>query len=210
MDQPATGQTSMLRLSMNDLDWMTAVLTAAFLTQPPATHLFLGHARRRQTEYFMRCSCAYALLFGECHADPDRRGVALWLLPGQTAMTLSRMRKAGMLAAPWQMGLGGFSRFMAFAGHTDKLHQAAAPMPHYYLFALGVHPSAQGSGVGGRLVRGMLERVDRERMPVYLETQEARNVALYRRLGFEVAVEGGFPRLAGLHNWGMLRRAGAG
>ena len=199
-----------VRLGMGDLEWMTELLTEAFLTEAPATHLFLGPKRRLQTRYFMRCSCAFALLFGECYSTADKQGVALWLLPGKTAMSLGKMHKAGMLAAPFHMGLSAFSRFMAFAAHTDKLHKAAAPMPHYYLFALGVSPSAQGKGVGGLLVRRMLERTDRENLPTYLETQCARNIELYRRLGFNVAAEEPFPKLAGLKNWGMLRSAAVG
>jgi ribosomal protein S18 acetylase RimI-like enzyme len=202
-----TTEPKILRLGMDDLEWMTELLTEAFLAEAPATHLFLGPKRRFQTSYFMRCSCAYALLFGECYATTDKQGVALWLLPGKTAMSLGKMHKAGMLAAPFRMGLSAFSRFMGFAAHTDKLHKAAAPMPHYYLFAVGVLPSAQGKGVGGLLVRSMLERTDREKLPTYLETQSCRNVELYKRLGFNVAAEEPFPKIEGLNNWGMLRAA---
>lgn len=201
-----TGAT-MTRLGMNDIDWATDLLTEAFLDEPPSTHLFRGPRRRAQVSYFMRCSCAYALLFGECYATPDREGVALWLLPGKTAMTFGRMYRAGMLSAPLRLGLSAFGRFMDFAGLTDKLHKKSAPMPHYYLFALGVSPAAQGKGVGGLLLASMLSRIDRERMPAYLETQKEQNVGLYRKFGFEVAAEGAFPKLEGLCNWGMLRKA---
>lgn len=198
---------AIVRLGMEDLDWAAGLLTDAFLEEPPTTHLFTGPSRRAHVDYFMRCSCRYALLFGECYGTDDRQGVALWLLPGQTAMTPGRMYKAGMLSAPWRMGLGAFRRFMAFAGHTDALHRTAAPMPHYYLFALGVAPSAQGQGVGRRLVDSMLQRVDAESMPAYLETQSPRNLALYQRAGFACAVEAPFPKLDGLNNWGMVRPA---
>lgn len=197
----------MIRLGIDDIGWATELLTDAFLNEPPVPQLFGGPRRREQAGYFMRCSCAYALLFGECYTDPGRRGVALWLLPGRTAMTPRRMYRAGMLSAPFRLGPGAFTRFMGFAGHTDKLHKRAAPMPHYYLFALGVSPSAQGRGVGGLLLRGMLGRVDAERMPAYLETQKADNVGLYRRHGFEVAAEEPFPKLGGLKNWSMFRGA---
>lgn len=200
-------ETVMLRLGMGDIDWATELLTEAFLNEPPATHLFQGARRRSHTDYFMRCSCAYALLFGECYTTPAREGVALWLLPGMTTMTLGRMYKAGMLTAPFRLGFSAFTRFMDFAGHTEKLHKLSAPMPHYYLFALGVSPSAQGKGIGGQLVKGMLARIDEERMPTYLETQKEKNVELYRRFGFEVAAQGAFPKLEGLSNWGMLRKA---
>jgi len=199
-----------IRLGMNDLEWMTELLTEAFLTEAPTTHLFIGPKRALQTRYFMRCSCAYALLFGECHSTADRQGVALWLLPGKTSMSLGKMHKAGMLSAPFRMGLSAFSRFANFAGHTDRLHKAAAPGHHYYLFALGVLPSSQGKGIGGQLVRGMLERADREGLPTYLETQSPQNVGFYQKLGFRVAVEEPFPKLEGLHNWGMLRCGPAG
>lgn len=204
-----TSKTTMVRLGLDDLEWVTELLTDTFLDEPPATHLFQGPKRKAQTSYFMRCSCAYALLFGECYTTPEKQGVALWLLPGGTAMTLGRMQRAGMLSAPFRMGLNAFGRFMDFAGHTDKLHKVAAPMPHYYLFALGVHPSAQSKGVGGLLTRGMLERIDQDKVPTYLETQNQRNLGFYRRLGFDVIVEGAFPKLNGLSNWGMLRKAAA-
>ena len=87
-----------------------------------------------------------------------------------------------------------------------RLHRAAAAEPHYYLFALGVHPDARGEGIGRQLTRGMFERADREGRPVYLETQDARNVRLYESLGFEVVVEEAFPKLDGLVNRGMVRR----
>lgn len=201
---------AVIRLGADDLDWATGVLTEAFLDEPPSTHLFKGPRRRAQVGYFMRCSCAYALLFGECYTTPGREGVALWLKPGETAMTLGRMYRAGMLSAPLRLGPAALGRFMAFASHTDKMHKRAAPAPHYYLFALGVGPGAQGRGVGGRLLRGMLGRVDAERAPAYLETQKEANVGLYRKFGFEVVADEPFPGLKGLRNWAMPRRAAAG
>ena len=199
----------MVRLGMGDIDWAADLLTEAFLDEPPVTRLFRAPRRRAQTNYFMRCGCAYALMFGECYTTPAREGVALWLLPGQTAMTFGGMYRAGMLSAPFRLGLSAFARFINFASRTDKLHRRAAPMPHYYLFTLGVSPTAQGKGVGGLLLEGMLARIDGERMPAYLETQKEQNVGLYRKFGFEVAAQGAFPKLAGLSNWGMFRKPAA-
>ncbi len=197
--------TKIIRLGKNDIQWAASLLVEAFRDEPPLANMFRGPRRDKQVNYFIRCTCAYALLFGECYATPERDGVALWLLPGQTKMTLGRMYRAGMLSAPLRMGLGAFGRFMGFTQHTDEIHKRSAPMPHYYLFMLGVSPAAQGQGVGGRLLADMLARVDLEGMPAYLETQNERNVGLYQRFGFEVAVEEPFPKLKGLRNWGMLR-----
>ena len=89
------------------------------------------------------------------------------------------------------------------------MHARAVAGPHYYLFALGVLPGEQGKGAGRGLLEPMLERVDTERMPAYLETQCARNVPLYERLGFDVHAQDAFPGLDGLRNWAMARPAAA-
>lgn len=200
--------TEMIRLGMNDIEWATDLLVETFLNEPPLIQMFRGPRREKQVRYFLRCTCAYTLLFGECYTTPERKGVALWLIPGNTEMTLGRMYRAGMLTAPFRLGLRAFRRFTGFASLTDDLHKKSAPMPHYYLFMLGVSPAAQGKGVGGRLLDGMLKRMDREQIPAYLETQNKRSVKFYQRLGFEVAAEEPFPKLDGLRNWGMLREGG--
>lgn len=197
----------MTPLTLDDLEWATALLSDAFLDRPPATHLFQGPDRASQTRYFMRCSCLYALLFGEAYTDAARSGVALWLPPGSTSMTPARMYRAGMLSAPFRLGIGAFARFMAFARHANAMHARALSTGHYHLFALGVSPQAQGRGVGRALALKMLERIDAERRIAYLETQSEPNVALYRSLGFEVAATAPFPRLGGLCNWAMVRPA---
>ena len=199
-----------VRLNLVDLDWMTELLTAAFLTEAPTTHLFVGPRRRTHVSYFMRSTCAYGLHFGECYASADKKAVAVWLLPGQTNLLLGRMYTAGMLSAPFRLGLSTFARFMKFTSHAENHHKAVAPQPHYYLFALGVHPEAQGRGLGSLLTNDMLRRADREGTPTYLETQNPRNVELYKKLGFVVGASGPFSGLDGLTNWGMLRPAPVG
>ncbi|WP_375204271.1 GNAT family N-acetyltransferase [Hyphococcus sp.] len=58
--------------------------------------------------------------------------------------------------------------------------------PHYYLFAVGVRNSAQGNGLGGRLIREGLKRAEKDGAPAYLENSNPKNTPLYERLGFEV------------------------
>lgn len=62
-------------------------------------------------------------------------------------------------------------------------------VPHWYLMALGVDPAHQGEGFGSVLVRAGTRRADRDRVPIYLETEAGRNVAFYERLGFVVIDE---------------------
>jgi hypothetical protein len=98
------------RMTSTDLPWATAVLVGAFTGHPPGLQLFRETNAATKLDYFMRCTCKYALMFGECHASADKAGVALWLLPGATQMTPWRMFRAGMFAAPFHLGRATSSR----------------------------------------------------------------------------------------------------
>ena len=65
----------------------------------------------------------------------------------------------------------------------DKVHPKE---PHWYLLLLGADPLMQGRGIGGQLMRPVLDCCDREGLPAYLETQKESNLAFYERYGFAV------------------------
>ena len=207
LDAEVRSAARMSRLNTTDLDWAADFLAHVFSGGPPITKLFSPPNVAQQLHYFMRCNCALALNIGECYATQARDGIALWLPPARTSMTLADMWRAGMLWAPMKYGLAGTAKVMVFAYHIDAMHKRCAPMPHYYLFLTGVDPAQQRQGVCTALLGDMLARIDVERMPVYLETQSAGNVDIYEKLGFEVVEKRPFPTMANVFNWGMLRQS---
>ncbi len=110
-----------------------------------------------------------------------------------------------MLALPWYFGIGGFRKLTLYGDLASMLHHDHAPMPHYYLAAIGVVPRRQGQGLGSALMRPMLERADQQKVHCWLDTHKDENVRLYERHGFEVARKidpPGHP----VPVWGMLRK----
>lgn len=99
-------------------------------------------------------------------------------------------------------GFGRLARLMALRADMDKHHPTSPP--HAYLWFLGVTRAAQGHGVGSRLLAVATQRLDGARQPAYLETQTERNLALYRRHGFEVISEHK-PRADAPTLWSMWR-----
>lgn len=74
---------------------------------------------------------------------------------------------------------------------TQPLHHNAVSGKHWYLALVGVDPKYQGQGLGGKLVRSLSAQADADSVPCYLETTGLRNVAIYKKCGYEVAGEVG-------------------
>lgn len=75
----------------------------------------------------------------------------------------------------------------------------------WYLYDLAVRPQYQGKGGASRLLRPMLAYFDRIGANCYLETHDAKNVAMYEHFGFAI-VE--FPTLphSELRHYAMQRK----
>lgn len=77
----------------------------------------------------------------------------------------------------------------------------------WYLGVVGVRPEQHGQGLGGAVIRAVLDGPIAVGAPAYLVTGTERNLAIYRRLGFDVIAETDLR--AGPHLWGMWRPASA-
>ena len=84
------------------------------------------------------------------------------------------------------------------------MHNEVISSPHWYFFILGVDPDYQGKGFASRLIKPMLARIDKEQSSCYLDTNNEKNVDLYRYFGFKVIKKYQFPD-SNVVNWSMLR-----
>jgi ribosomal protein S18 acetylase RimI-like enzyme len=127
--------------------------------------------------------------FGSARIDRPFSGgaAAVWMPPEATGpiSLLDELRVAPAILRA--TGLARVPRILALQSAIDAHHPKSPP--YAYLWFLGVRPEAQGMGVGSRLLRVATRRLDEAGLPAYLETQTRRNVALYRRHGFEVTAE---------------------
>jgi len=125
-------------------------------------------------------------------------GAALWFPPGKFEVPLGRMLRAGYWRMPLDLGFRWMLR--AWGIFREGVNHQAALMrrePYWVLDVLGVDPSRQGSGVGGRLIATGLELADREGVASFVVTHKKSNVGFYERFGFvlvdECPVSGGGP-----------------
>ena len=165
------------------------VLAGAFEADVMYAHLFRDRAEaHRVLRRLFGGVIAYTRAFGEVWTTPEAEGLACWVAPGKTKLTLWRALRTRFALQRAVVGFGREARvrFLAGEAHVDRLHRQLMPDPHWYLWALGVAPEMQGQGIGGALLTPTLERADAEGMACYLETQTEENVGFYERRGFDV------------------------
>jgi ribosomal protein S18 acetylase RimI-like enzyme len=168
-----------------DLNAAAADLSAAFATYPMFDWVIRDDARRDEGRLKLFTMMMHGMASeGVVLRPPSGGAAAVWVHSDKLAPTplLDELRALPTLLSA--TGLRRFGRLAALRAGMDKHH----PMdrPHLYLWLLGVRPEAQGYGVGSRLLKAGLERVDAQGLPAFLETSTEENVALYRRHGFEV------------------------
>jgi GNAT superfamily N-acetyltransferase len=163
------------------------------------------HRRRVLLAHFTAV-VRYGHLFAQVYTTPSTEGAAVWLPPGAGEMTDDRLEQAGLLDIPAIAGEENMQRFDAVMAFVDPFHKRDMPAEHWNLMILGVDPSAQGTGVGGRLVRAGIERADADGVPCYTDTQNEKNVTFYQHLGFDVIVDTIEPT-SGLGVWTFRRDA---
>ena len=189
----------------DDIPVLAGVAARAFADDAMFTFVFPDPATRPvKLERFFRAAVRYGRIAGTTLTTSDRAGVAVWLPPGHTGMSVVGMARAGMLAFPATLGPVAFRRFVAYTSWLDGQRRALVPDPHWFLLALGVDPDRQRRGVGRSLMAPMLDDADRHGLPAYLETTDEENIAYYARSGFEV-VRDAVPDTAGPRTWLMLR-----
>ena len=179
-------------------------LTAAFANDPIFAWFSRTDARRDEARlaFFRHLLKEMVLDVGETLRPSTGGAAAIWM-PSET-LGPNPLHKE-LVALPMLLRLTGWSRFVRLLQLREAMDRRH-PMdrPHDYLWFLGVTPEAQGHGVGSRLIKAKTDRLDAARRAAFLETATTRNVALYRRHGFEVVAEYR-PSPTGPLNWAMWR-----
>ena len=179
---------TLIRLPGTDTGRACAMLSRAFFHDPKMTHLIPEIAARKdRSQHLFEFELRYGMIYGNVYTtSPAIEGIAVWLPSDKSEVTLWRAFRAGGWGLQRHLGKETMDRLMAFSTAIDELHKKHLPSPHCYLFFIGVDPSYQGKGYAARLLRPMLERLDWEKIPCYLNTQNEKNISLYEHFGFRV------------------------
>lgn len=182
------------------------VLSAAFFDYPEFCFYFPDRDQRKHClPWYLGRVLDTALRYGEVYTTPDVSGVAFVLPPGHTRISQWEYILCGFWPAPFVLGMRDFIRSQKGEDFIGNIHEKImCGRSHYYLWGLAVDPAQKRKGIGTALLEPVLAKADAEKMPVYLETHDEKNVAYYQRLGFHLAEVSRIPEFD-LSVWSMVR-----
>jgi ribosomal protein S18 acetylase RimI-like enzyme len=195
-----------IRLSKEQIGPASEMLVEAFFNDAKLTHVLPDkNTRREQGRHIFAFHLRYGLHYGRVFAtSPNLEGVAVWLPSERSEVTFWRAMRSGGMALQKGLSKDAMQRLLAFAEQVDVYHKKHLPVRHCYLFFIGVDPRFQGKGDGGKLVRPVLDWMDRKQMACYLNTQNEKNIKLYEHFGFAMIEQVILPGSGILHT-GMVR-----
>ncbi len=200
-------------IQKKDIEKAVAVLTRAFHEDPLIRLIYPdSEERKRYTPILWKFLTKDGLKYGEVYSPTKKiEGVAKWLPPGKEHMGIWRTIKSGGL----KMGVAltrqndkrklSPRRIEEITNKITQIHKELMKEPHWYLANIGVDTEFQGKGYGSKLIKPMLERIEKTGYPVFLETNFEGNVGLYEHLGFDLIDETKIPETE-IVNWAMIKK----
>jgi GNAT superfamily N-acetyltransferase len=188
---------NLVRATDADTEALVAMLVRAFSDDPVASFMFIDDEKRpRALRRFFKIQLRGDYLrSGEVWTTEARSGAAIWGPPSKPRPGVRDLFRV----MPLLPELLPLSHVRDALRALFVVESERPTVPHWYLATLGTDPPVQGQGVGSTLLQAMIERIDEQGAPAYLECSKEKNVPFYSRFGFNVTKElkaiGGGPRI---------------
>ncbi len=182
-------------LSIDHKQAAVHLLTEAFLNDPMMSFVVPNENKRYDFVYWsMKTVVNYSFLYGMIYTTPNLEGVACWLPPGHESMTFGRMFKTRMYEIFTILNFSELKRFFENMRYIESNHKHAVKEKHWYLWAIGVDPACQGKGIGGKLLKPVLDKASENQTCCYLETHNSKNTLFYEKYGFNIVSDKVIPK----------------
>ncbi|MEZ5427118.1 MAG: GNAT family N-acetyltransferase [Pyrinomonadaceae bacterium] len=193
----------MKQAGRKDKKRVVRILTRSFADDPHARWLVKSEekGKGRRLKALMNLAFEDALINGEIYLSDDETGAALWKRPGAGGFSFRRV------LSRWHFAIAfGWRRTRAVVEMAEYVRKFHPPDDYLYLWFIGVLPEGRGRGNASRLLDPILKKCETEDLPVYLQTANPKNVAIYERKGFTVFHRWSPEDESGLEVWFMRKQ----
>lgn len=171
----------MIKASVKDKVIIVDMLTAAFVGNKSVLYIVkkdikvLQRIRKLMSYSFDKC-----LRSGDVFLSDDKNACALFLLPGKKKTCFDSIY-ADLKLIFTVTGIRNLPKLLK----RERMINAVQPsIPFCHLWFIGVHPSWQGKGIGGRFMKELLKYYKNNL--VCLETSTIKNIPWYQQFGFSI------------------------
>lgn len=165
-----------------DIEPIGKMLARAFLDDPVQQWLFAGAPDLEAAlGDLMGFFTERYFAIGHVYEVPGSAGAALWGPPDRHALGIADVEPLTAMVA---RAIGDAAE--ARLGELGRTFDYLPPdEPYVYLGVIGVDPARHGTGLGTALMEPGLNMADDGGFATHLESSNPRNIAFYRRHGFE-------------------------
>lgn len=201
----AIEQAGLYIVQKKDLDRVAEVAADAYRDYPLHNWFTKGTYDPKASRLIMHTSLKTMMKGALIYADSEEmNGFAVWLPSGFTGNKAMPFLSNGGLKLILHSGPGIIGRLLAYESYAMGLKKEFADNKDWYLYNLSIRQEAQGKGIASKLLQPMLNFCDEEGTKIYLETNNEKNVELYKHYGFELKKEALIPESPVPH-YAMMR-----
>ena len=181
------------------------MLSRAFQEDPTFTEIISEETERIENLiHLFKFVIKYGLKYGLVIMTSGMEGISVWLPPEKTVITTWKAIKSGAFSLVLKIKSKTLNLQRKIDNYMEDMHKRLVPDPHWFLPVIGVEPEYQGLGHGKNMLSFMINHIEEERLPIYLETNSTKNVQFYNKFDFFVLHKEKIPYI-GLKQWFMLR-----
>lgn len=191
----------LFRIKKQNLQNAVTVLDSAFSEDSMWKEVFDDPKKNRiLTEVMVR----FCLTYGTVVSTSDKLEGVMAIAPYGKDMNMLSIIRSGAFFLSMKIG-NESKKFKVLSDAVEEAKKSLHLDPYIHLLIMGVSQDYQGKGLGGKLVRALIEKSESENKPIYLETQKEDNIYFYEKYGFEVKKKIILPDPFNLPMWLMLR-----
>ena len=194
-------------IQRKDLIAAAKVMAAAFTDDASIRYLLGGKSEgKNDWKYFL---CVLKSIYGKCvmlSNDEQINSMLILFPPKLKAVPTMPFMLNGGISLCRYFGVSLYLRSLRYENNCQKVKSRYTTPDTWYCMCFVVKPVLQGQGVGSRLIRPVLDILERNNIPLYLETHKTTNVEMYKHYAFEVVGVSNIPRTT-ITQHSMLKQA---
>lgn len=170
----------MRKATKEDISKVKDILCKSFAENKSANYVL--RSKNKLPELF-DYSISKGILFGDIWISDDNNACAILIDPKRKKFSLQSIWLDIQLAIN-VVGISRVKKVMKKEAVTNDT--LPKNLDYIHLWFLGVNPSEQGKGIGGKFLTELIEKYKPYKTAMCLETSTLRNLPFYEKNGFEV------------------------